>query len=65
MSAAENKALGRRWTEIYNQGNLDLVDEIYAPEIVIHDPAMPRTCAALRVPEDSTACTAVPSPMPR
>jgi steroid delta-isomerase-like uncharacterized protein len=41
MSAAENKALGRRWTEIYNQGNLDLVDEIYAPDIVIHDPAMP------------------------
>jgi ketosteroid isomerase-like protein len=65
MSAEENKALAHRWAEIYNQANLDLVDEIYAPDIVIHDPPCPRTCAALRVLEISTACTAVPSPTPR
>ena len=37
----ENKALARRWAEILNQGNVDLVDEIYAPNYVDHDPAMP------------------------
>jgi hypothetical protein len=37
----ENKALARRWADIFNQGNLDLVDEIYAPDFVGHDPTMP------------------------
>ena len=37
----ENKALARRWADIFNQDNLDLVDEIYAPDFVGHDPAMP------------------------
>jgi steroid delta-isomerase-like uncharacterized protein len=37
----ENKALARRWADIFNQGNLDLVEEIYAPNFVGHDPAMP------------------------
>ncbi len=37
----ENKALARRWADIFNEGNLDLVDEIFAPDFVGHDPAMP------------------------
>ena len=37
----ENKALARRWADIFNQDNLDLVNEIYAPDVVGHDPAMP------------------------
>jgi len=37
----ENKALARRWADIFAQGNLDLVDEIYASDFVGHDPAMP------------------------
>jgi steroid delta-isomerase-like uncharacterized protein len=37
----ENKALTRRWADIFNQANLDLVDEIYAPDCVLHDPTMP------------------------
>jgi steroid delta-isomerase-like uncharacterized protein len=37
----ENKALARRWADIMDQGNLDLVEEIYAPDYVGHDPAMP------------------------
>lgn len=37
----ENKALARRWADIFAQGNLDLVDEIFAPDFVGHDPAMP------------------------
>ncbi len=41
MSAEENKALARRWAEIFNQGNLDLVDEIYASNYLEHDPTNP------------------------
>jgi steroid delta-isomerase-like uncharacterized protein len=37
----ENKALARRWVEILTQGNFDVAEEIYAPDFVAHDPAMP------------------------
>ena len=37
----ENKALARRWADILAQGNLDLVEEIYASDFVGHDPTMP------------------------
>jgi steroid delta-isomerase-like uncharacterized protein len=43
MSAGENKAIARREiAELYNQGgNLDAVEEIYAPNYVGHDPTQP------------------------
>ena len=42
MSAEENKALARRvLEEMFNKGNLDVADELLAPEYVDHDPAMP------------------------
>jgi steroid delta-isomerase-like uncharacterized protein len=42
MSAEENKALARRvLEEMFNEGNLDLADEVFAPDYVNHDPAMP------------------------
>ncbi len=42
MSAEENKALARRVIEeMFNKGNLDIADELIAPEYVDHDPAMP------------------------
>lgn len=38
----ENKDLARRdIEEVWNEGNLDLVDEYVAEEFVLHDPAMP------------------------
>ena len=41
-SAQENKAVSRRVAEeIFNGGNLDLADELYAPDYVLHDPALP------------------------
>jgi steroid delta-isomerase-like uncharacterized protein len=41
MSIEENKAVDRRvLEELFNQGNLDLVDEIIALDFVQHDPAM-------------------------
>jgi steroid delta-isomerase-like uncharacterized protein len=34
----ENKALARRSWELANQHNLDLIDEVYAPDLVWHEP---------------------------
>ena len=42
MSTEENKAISRRVAEeIFNGGNLDLVDELYASDYVLHDPSLP------------------------
>jgi predicted ester cyclase len=42
MSAEENKALVRRWFEdIFHQGNLAVVDQIFASNFVNHDPGAP------------------------
>jgi steroid delta-isomerase-like uncharacterized protein len=42
MSAEESKALARRvLEEMFNKGNLDVADELLAPNYVDHDPAMP------------------------
>jgi steroid delta-isomerase-like uncharacterized protein len=42
VSAEANKALVRRsFEEVFNQGNLDAVEEIFAPDYVLHDPTSP------------------------
>jgi steroid delta-isomerase-like uncharacterized protein len=42
VSAEANKALVRRsFEEVFNQGNLDAVEEICAPDYVLHDPTSP------------------------
>jgi predicted SnoaL-like aldol condensation-catalyzing enzyme len=42
VSAEESKAIVRRWFEdLFNEGNLDVADEIVAPNHVAHDPALP------------------------
>ena len=42
MSAQENKAVVRRMLdELFNKGNLDLTEELLAPDFVEHDPSMP------------------------
>ena len=39
MSTAANKALVcRYWDEVVNPGNLDLIDELYAPDGDVHGP---------------------------
>lgn len=39
MSTEENKAVVRRWAEeLWNQGNLAVADEIYGPQVLIHEP---------------------------
>jgi steroid delta-isomerase-like uncharacterized protein len=42
VSIDANKALARRWWEALNQGNaIDLIDEVYAADYVMHDPSLP------------------------
>jgi steroid delta-isomerase-like uncharacterized protein len=42
VSANENKATVRRVSEeVFNQGNLSVVDELIAPDYVLHDPGVP------------------------
>lgn len=42
VSAEENKVLVRRsFEEVFNQGNLDAIEEIFAPDYVLHDPTSP------------------------
>jgi steroid delta-isomerase-like uncharacterized protein len=49
MAAAENKAILRRYAEeIWNQGNLAVVDEVLAPNVVMQVPGAP----AIRSRED-------------
>jgi steroid delta-isomerase-like uncharacterized protein len=40
MSEEKNKSIARLyWEEAINKGNLDVLDEVYNPDSVIHDPA--------------------------
>ncbi len=49
MSTEENKALIRRWVEeFFNQGQMDLAEELFAPDFVQRDPGTP---GAYRGPE--------------
>jgi steroid delta-isomerase-like uncharacterized protein len=41
MSAEENKAIMRRYFSVFKQGNIDLLDELLAPDYVNHTPAIP------------------------
>jgi steroid delta-isomerase-like uncharacterized protein len=56
MSTEENKALARRYIEVFNQGNvteiLAIVDELYAPDFVLHDPNIPLPAGGIRSRED-------------
>jgi steroid delta-isomerase-like uncharacterized protein len=42
MTAKDNKARSRRFfEEVWNRGNMGVLDELIAPELVDHDPAAP------------------------
>jgi len=50
LSAEQNKATARRWSEeLWGRGNLNVADEIIAPDYVRHDPGDPFPA---RGPED-------------
>ena len=41
MSAVEIKAIVRRYLGVYEQGNIELLDELLAPDYINHTPATP------------------------
>ena len=42
METEKNKAIARRWSnEIWNNGNVDIIDELYADDFVSHYPGFP------------------------
>ena len=41
MSAEENKAIVRRFWGVWEEGNIDLVDELLAPDYINYTPASP------------------------
>jgi steroid delta-isomerase-like uncharacterized protein len=41
MSVEENKAVAARFYEVYNQGRMEVIDEIFAPDFVGRDPNDP------------------------
>jgi steroid delta-isomerase-like uncharacterized protein len=47
MLLEENKALVHRFIEVFNDGNLDTLDEIIGSDWVDHDPAMPEELRGL------------------
>ena len=52
MSTEENKALAQRWLdEVWNKGDLSLIDELIAPDYVLHDPTRPGVRGRLGIKE--------------
>jgi steroid delta-isomerase-like uncharacterized protein len=41
MSAEESKATMRRYLDVFEQGNIELLDELLAPDYINHSPATP------------------------
>jgi hypothetical protein len=57
MSIEHNAVIGRRvMDEVVNQGRLDLVDELFTPDYVSHDPAHPQGTAR---PHGTVRCAGV------
>ncbi len=60
--SADNKDLARRsWEMLVNQQNPDAIDELYAADLVWHEPDQD-VRGSLRKPSSSSACTYPPSP---
>jgi steroid delta-isomerase-like uncharacterized protein len=52
--SAENKGIARRFLEeAFNSGNLDVVDELVAPEFVNHDAALPEPATGIEATKAS------------
>lgn len=41
MTVEENKVIAARFYEVYNEGNFELIDELFSPDFVGRDPNVP------------------------
>ena len=58
MSTSDNKAIVEQIaSEIYSQGNLDLINELFAPDVRYHDPLTPEEGLV----HDQVACSGMMS----
>jgi predicted ester cyclase len=42
MELEKNKAIARRYNQIWSKGDLSIIDELASPEITVYFPAMPK-----------------------
>ena len=42
MSIEENKAIARRFIQVWGKGNLDIIDELAAPSLSVQYPVIPK-----------------------
>ena len=52
MSTEDNKKLSKRLMECWSQGNVALLDELLAPDFILHDPGSPLPAGGIRSRED-------------
>jgi hypothetical protein len=65
VSTEESKAIIRRWFEdLFDEGNLDVADEIVAPTMLLMIRPFPTYCPALRARNTLSASTAALFPTP-
>jgi SnoaL-like domain len=63
LVSEENKALARRFLEkVFNEGNLDAIDELIDPNRAQHDPAMTEELCGIEGARQLVESTAAPSP---
>lgn len=48
MSVENNKAIARRFIQVWGDGNLDVVDELAAPSLVVRYPTIPQVIQGSR-----------------
>ena len=48
MSAENNKAIARRFIQVWGDGNLDVIDELAAPSLVVRYPVIPQVIHSSR-----------------
>ena len=48
MSVASNKAVARRFIQVWGDGNLDVIDELAAPSLVVRYPTIPQVIQGSR-----------------
>lgn len=63
MSVEEHKTLIRRWWDGLSQGTAaELIDEVYAPDYVLHDPSLPEPVQGLEAVREFIAAVTAAFP---